>query len=100
MGSLTELRFRGSESNHVLVMLDGVEINDLGQGGLIDLSHLLLANISRIEVLRGPQSALWGSAAVAGVINITSKQISPKNKADEKLLFKQRGYTPNGTVLK
>jgi vitamin B12 transporter len=74
MGSLTELRFRGSESNHVLVMLDGVEINDLGQGGLIDLSHLMLANISRIEVLRGPQSALWGSAALAGVISITSKQ--------------------------
>lgn len=79
LGSLTELRFRGSESNHVLVMLDGVEINDLGQGGLIDLSHLLLANISRIEVLRGPQSALWGSAAVAGVINITSKQPRQNN---------------------
>jgi vitamin B12 transporter len=73
VGTLTEIRFRGSESNHVLVMLDGVEINDLGQGGLIDLSHLMLANISRIEVLRGPQSALWGSSAVAGIISITSK---------------------------
>ncbi len=72
MGTLTEIRFRGSESNHVLVMLDGVEINDLGQGGLIDLSHLMLANIERIEILRGPQSALWGSSAIAGVISITS----------------------------
>jgi vitamin B12 transporter len=78
LGSLTEIRFRGSESNHVLVMLDGVEINDLGQGGLIDLSHLLLSNITRIEVLRGPQSALWGSAAISGVISITTKQ----NEAD------------------
>ncbi|WP_371194123.1 TonB-dependent receptor plug domain-containing protein [Glaciecola sp. SC05] len=73
-GTLSEIRFRGSESNHILVMLDGVEINDLGQGGLIDLSHLMLANISRIEILRGPQSALWGSSAVAGIINITSKE--------------------------
>lgn len=76
MGTLTEIRFRGSESNHVLIMLDGVEINDLGQGGLIDLSHLLLANISRIEILRGPQSALWGSSAIAGIISITSKPLS------------------------
>lgn len=76
MGTLSEIRFRGAESNHVLVMLDGVEINDLGQGGLIDLSHIMLANISRIEILRGPQSALWGSSAVAGVISITSKPIN------------------------
>ncbi|MFC4700440.1 TonB-dependent receptor plug domain-containing protein [Glaciecola siphonariae] len=82
MGTLREIRFRGSESNHVLVMLDGVEINDLGQGGLIDLSHLTLANISRIEVLRGPQSALWGSAAVAGIISITSKTASDSFSAN------------------
>ena len=75
-GALTEIRFRGSESNHVLVMLDGVEINDLAQGGLIDLAHIALANISRIEILKGPQSALWGSNAVAGVISITSKSTS------------------------
>lgn len=81
MGTLTEIRFRGSESNHVLVMLDGVEINDLGQGGLIDLSHLMLANISRIEILRGPQSALWGSSAVAGVINITTSTASDSSGA-------------------
>lgn len=74
LGNLTELRFRGSESNHIMVLIDGVEINDAAQGGLVDFSHILLANIERIEILRGPQSALWGSNAIAGVISIITKQ--------------------------
>jgi vitamin B12 transporter len=73
-GSLTELRFRGSESNHIMVLVDGVAINDIGQGGLTDFSHILTANIARIEILRGPQSAVWGSNAIAGVISITTKK--------------------------
>lgn len=73
-GTLTEVRFRGSESNHIMVLVDGVAINDAGQGGLTDFSHLLLANITRIEILRGPQSAIWGSNAIAGVISITTKR--------------------------
>ncbi|MFT5314160.1 MAG: vitamin B12 transporter, partial [Paraglaciecola sp.] len=73
-GSLTELRVRGSESNHVLVMIDGVAINDLGQSDLANFAHLSLANVERIEVLKGSQSALWGSGAIGGVINIISKQ--------------------------
>lgn len=73
-GSLSEVRFRGSESNHIMVLVDGVAINDVGQGGLTDFSHLLMTNIARIEVLRGPQSAIWGSSAIAGVISITTKQ--------------------------
>jgi vitamin B12 transporter len=78
-GSLSEIRFRGSESNHVLVLVDGIQINDGGQGGITDFSHLLLANIARIEILRGPQSAVWGSSAIAGVISITTKQASSEN---------------------
>lgn len=73
-GSLNELRVRGSESNHVLVMVDGVAINDLGQSDLANFAHLSLANVERIEVLKGSQSALWGSGAIGGVINIISKQ--------------------------
>lgn len=72
-GSLTEIRFRGSESNHILVMIDGVEINDLGQAGIADLAHLQTSDIAQIELLRGPQSALWGANAISGVINITTK---------------------------
>lgn len=91
MGSLSEIRLRGSESNHVMVLIDGVEINDTGQSGLVDFSHVLLANIERIEVLRGPQSALWGSAAIAGVISITTRQASSKEaKGQVKLGFGNR----------
>ncbi|MFT6268695.1 MAG: vitamin B12 transporter [Alphaproteobacteria bacterium] len=75
-GSLTEVRFRGSESNHIMVLVDGVPINDGGQGGLTDFSHLLVANIARIEILRGPQSAIWGSNAIAGIISISTKKAS------------------------
>ncbi|MEM0910364.1 MAG: TonB-dependent receptor, partial [Pseudomonadota bacterium] len=74
IGSLTEIRFRGSESNHVLVTVDGVEINDSALGGVTNFAHLLTDNVERIEVLKGPQSALWGSAAVSGIINIVTRQ--------------------------
>jgi len=74
LGSLMELRFRGSESNHVMVLVDGVEINDLGQGGLVDFSHIMLSQVERVEILRGPQSAIWGSNAIAGIISIVTRQ--------------------------
>lgn len=72
-GSLTELRLRGSETNHLLVLIDGVIVNDLSQGGLVDFAHLTADNIARVELLRGAQSALWGSGAVSGVLSITTK---------------------------
>jgi vitamin B12 transporter len=79
-GTLTELRFRGSESNHILVLVDGVEINDIAQGGLVNFAHLLVSDIQEIELLRGPQSALWGTSAVSGVISITTKQANDGQK--------------------
>jgi vitamin B12 transporter len=72
-GGLTEVRVRGSESNHLLVLIDGVVANDVGQGSLIDLAHLTTSNVVRIELLRGPQSARWGSGAIGGVLSITTK---------------------------
>ncbi|BBO29158.1 TonB-dependent receptor [Alteromonas sp. I4] len=78
-GSLTELRLRGSETNHLLVLIDGVVANDISQGSLFDFAHLTAANIVRIELHRGAQSALWGSGAVAGVLSITT---SAANQAD------------------
>lgn len=68
-GSLTQVRTRGAEGNHTLVLFNGVDVSDAGQGEA-DLSTLLAVNIDRIEVLRGPQSGLYGSNALAGVINI------------------------------
>lgn len=72
-GSLTQVRIRGAEANHTLVLLDGIDISSPDQGET-DFSTLLAGNLSRIEVLRGPQSGLYGSNALAGVINLVSRR--------------------------
>ena len=74
-GGFTEIRVRGSEANHVLVLIDGIEANDISSfDSQFDFAHLSVAQIERIEIIRGGQSALWGSDATAGVINIITKQ--------------------------
>ena len=77
-GALTQVRVRGAEANQVLVLIDGVEANDPAQGGEFNFAHLMASQIERIEVVRGPQSALWGSDALAGVINIITVGTSSK----------------------
>ncbi len=69
---MTQLRVRGAEANHVLVLIDGVPASE-GSTGEVDFGRLQVANIERIEVLRGPQSAFWGANAMAGVVNIITK---------------------------
>ncbi|KUO66033.1 MAG: hypothetical protein APF80_07080 [Alphaproteobacteria bacterium BRH_c36] len=71
-GGLTEVRIRGSENNHALIMIDGVEAND-ATNGFFDFGSLLADDIERIEVIRGPQSGIWGSNALAGVVNIVTR---------------------------
>ncbi len=68
-GSLTQLRVRGSEANHVLVLIDGIEVAN-PTAGEFDFAGLRAADIRRVEVLRGEQSALYGSDAIGGVLNI------------------------------
>ncbi len=70
LGANTQVRVRGAEANHVLVLVDGMEVNDPANGNEFNFGNLLGLGISRIEVLRGPQSGLYGADAVAGVINI------------------------------
>ena len=72
-GTQTQIRMRGGESNHTLVLLDGADIGDPFQGEF-DFSGLLAGDIERIEILRGSQSALYGSDAVGGVINIIPRR--------------------------
>ncbi len=71
-GQLTSVFIRGGNSSHTLVLLDGVRVNDPSTGAF-DFASLSTDNIERIEVVRGPQSTLYGSEAMAGVISITSK---------------------------
>jgi len=73
VGDLTQVRIRGAEANQTKVLIDGIEVNDPASGSEFDFAHLLAQDIARIEVLRGPQSALYGSDAVGGVINIISR---------------------------
>jgi len=71
-GAVTSAFLRGGNSNYNLVMIDGIPMNDFG--GAFDLAPLPTEGVDQVEVLRGPQSALYGSNAVAGAINIVSDQ--------------------------
>jgi vitamin B12 transporter len=73
LGSQTQIRVRGAEANHLLVTIDGVEANDPSQGDEFSWGTLTAFDIERIEIIRGPQSSLRGSDAVAGVVNIITR---------------------------
>ena len=75
IGGLADLYMRGTNSNHVVVLIDGVKVNDPASAGHgFDFAHLTTDNIERIEIVRGSQSTLYGSDAIGGVINIITKQ--------------------------
>jgi vitamin B12 transporter len=76
-GSLTEVRIRGSEANHTLFFVDGIKINDPASGDAPRFELLNADLASRIEVVRGPQSALWGSEAIGGVIAVNGIDDAP-----------------------
>src|SRR3972149_2703350 len=70
-GSTTSIFARGANSNHTIIMIDGIRISDPSStDNSIDLTELSLANIERIEIVRGSHSTLYGSSAIGGVINI------------------------------
>lgn len=75
LGKKTSVFIRGASSSNTVVIIDGVKVSDQSSAdGGFDFAHLMTDNIERIEVLRGPQSALWGSDAMGGVINIVTKK--------------------------
>lgn len=69
-GLLTEVRIRGAENNHTLLFVDGIRVNDPATGDFARFELLNADLASRVEVVRGPQSALWGSQAIGGVIAV------------------------------
>jgi len=73
-GANTQIRIRGAEANQTLVLLDGIEVGDPANSSEFDFGDLLAHEIERIEVLRGPQTALWGSDAIGGVVNIITRK--------------------------
>lgn len=74
-GGLATVRIRGASTDQTLVLIDGVPFGDpTSVGGGYDFSILDPADIERIEILKGPQSTLWGSDAIGGVINIITKR--------------------------
>jgi vitamin B12 transporter len=80
-GSLTEVRIRGAENNHTLLFVDGIRANDPATGNQPRYELLNADLASRIEIVRGPQSALWGSEAVGGVIAVNGTS-APGTKVD------------------
>jgi vitamin B12 transporter len=73
-GGQTSVFMRGTNSNHTKVFIDGIDVGDPGNSNAsFDFGQLLTQDIARVEVLRGPQSGLYGSDAVGGVINVITK---------------------------
>ena len=67
-GTQTQVRIRGAEASHTLVYLDGIRFNDPAAGNEARFELLTTDSLSRLEIVRGPQSALWGSEALGGVV--------------------------------
>lgn len=75
-GGVAQVRMRGATPGKTLVLVDGAPVNDAAEpNGAYDFSSFELADIARIEVLSGPQSSLWGSDAIGGVISFTTREI-------------------------
>ena len=99
-GGPTSLFIRGGGANHNLVLIDGVRVNQAG--GSFEFAYLPLDNIEKIEVLKGPQSALYGSDGMGGVIQIMTKKGRGKTTTDFSIAggnyntFEERVQTSGG----
>lgn len=72
-GGQTSVFIRGANANHTKVIIDGIDANDPSEGAF-DFGHTLTSDLARVEILRGPQSSLYGSDALGGVVNLVTRQ--------------------------
>jgi vitamin B12 transporter len=93
-GGLTAISLRGAEANHTLVLLDGVELNDPTntRGGAFDVNNINIDSIKRIEIIRGAQSAIYGSDALAGVIHIITLEPTKTAQNNLSVAVSEDGY--------
>ncbi len=82
-GQPTSLFIRGADSDQTLVLIDGVKVNDPSDPGSgFDFANLDVGEVARVEVLRGPQSTLYGSEAIGGVVNIVTAEATAPFQGD------------------
>lgn len=97
IGTATSIFIRGAESDQTVALIDGVKLNDPSSpGGGFNFGNLLVGNIERIEVLRGPSSVLWGSQAIGGVVNMITRA---PTKALRATLRGEYGYRQSGQIV-
>ncbi len=92
VGSQTSAFIRGSNSNHTLVLVDGVPINNLNFG-TADIQHIPLSNVERIEIVRGNVASLYGSSAIGGVIQIFTRDSGQSKYANVSVQKGSRNYS-------
>ena len=100
VGTSTSLFIRGAESDHTVVLIDGVKLNDPSSpGGGFNFGNMLLGNVTRVEVLRGSQSIVWGSQAIGGVVNLTTAEPTAEFKGAAKIEYGSHGTGQAGMNL-
>lgn len=77
VGAVTQVRIRGAEGNHTLVLIDGIEANDPAGAAEFDFANMSGWGLEALEVLRGPQSSLYGSEAIGGVVHLATPDPAP-----------------------
>lgn len=99
-GGQASIRIRGAASQHTMVLIDGVPVNDPSTaGGGYNIATLDASDIERIEILKGPQSTLWGSDAMGGVINIVTRSTPEGLRQSLFLEGGSYGHTRGGVTI-
>lgn len=97
-GGVTSVSIRGGEPNFTVVMIDGVQVNDPTntRGGSYDFNNLNIRSVERIEIVRGTQSVVYGSDALAGVINIITVAPAEQGQSSVNAGVGEHGYYQGG----